>query len=191
VRLAVRTQDEGAAAVDFLLQPGLVRIPAGQSATVRLRAITASAPNGNATADGYVIAAIAGGGGLRLPWAISFGPTDVDLIDRAFLSEKSFKASDVRPALLSVDAGRVLEVAGRQEIRPLAVLDVQLWRADGTRVGLLARLRDVLPGHYTFGLTGRGPDGQLLSPGDYVVRVVGKPVEGGPAARRRLPFTLR
>jgi hypothetical protein len=49
----------------------------------------------------------------------------------------------------------------------------------------------VLPGRVTFGLTGRGPDGQLLQPGDYVVRVVGYPMEPGPPSRRRLPFTLR
>jgi subtilisin family serine protease len=191
VTLAVRTQGEGAAAVDFLLRPARVRILPGQSALVHLRAITASAPRGNATAGGHVVASIAGGGGLRLPWAISFGPGGVDLIGRATLSSHSFKASDVNPTLLSVDAGRVLDVEGRREIRPLAVLDVALWRADGTEVGLLSRLRDVLPGHYTFGLTGRGPDGQLLPPGDYVVRVVGRPVEGGPASHKRLRFTLR
>jgi minor extracellular serine protease Vpr len=190
VTLAVRTQDEGAAAVDFLLQPARVRIAAGRSVLVHLRAITASAPNGNATADGHVVASVAGGGGIRLPWAISFGPAKVDLLGRASLASRSFKASDVNPALLSVDAGRVLEVEGRREIRPLSILDVELWRADGTQVGLLARLRDVLPGHYTFGLTGRGPDGQLLPPGAYVVRVVGRPVDDGPASSRRLPFTL-
>jgi hypothetical protein len=137
-----------------------------------------------------VVASIAGGGQVRLPWAISFGPAKVDLLGRATLAARSFKASDVNPTLLSVDAGRVLEVEGRREIRPLSILDVQLWRADGTQVGLLARLRDVLPGHYTFGLTGRGPDGQLLPPGEYVVRVVGWPVENGRASHRRLPFSL-
>jgi len=70
-------------------------------------------------------------------------------------------------------------------------LDVLLQRADGTAVGLLARLRDVLPGRYTFGLTGRGPDGQLLPPGNYVLRVIAYPVEEGPPDRRRLSFTLR
>jgi hypothetical protein len=87
-------------------------------------------------------------------------------------------------------------MSGRAEIRPLSVLDIDLWRANATgvgltRVGLLARLRDVLPGRYTFGLTGRGPDGQLLPPGDYIVTIVGQPVDGGPASRRRLPFSLK
>jgi hypothetical protein len=97
----------------------------------------------------------------------------------------------VTPALLAIDAGRVLGVAGAPEIRPLQLLDVDLWRADGTRVGLLARLRDVLPGRYTFGLTGRDPSGQLLPPGNYVIKIVGYPVDGRPLSRRRVPFTLR
>jgi hypothetical protein len=53
------------------------------------------------------------------------------------------------------------------------------------------RLRDVLPGRYTFGLTGRDAAGEPLPPGKYVVKIVGYPVEGRPLVRRRLPFTLR
>jgi hypothetical protein len=189
--LAVRTQDEGAAAVDFAVRPGRIRLARGQSRLVHLSAITASAPSGSATTDGSVVVAVAGGGGIRVPWAIAFGAPDVDLIAGATLSSKSFAASDTKPALLAVDAGRVLDVDGRPEVRPLSRLDVVLWRADGTQVGVLARLRDVLPGRATFGLTGRGPDGQLLPPGDYVLRVVGYPMEPGPPSRRRLPFTLR
>ena len=73
--------------------------------------------------------------------------------------------------MLGVDAGQVLDVAGRPQIRPVRQLDVLLYRSDGTAVGLLARLRDVLPGRYTFGITGRAPDGQLLPPGDYQVEL--------------------
>ena len=189
--LAVRTQDEGAAAVDFSLHPGRIRLEQGKSVLVRLGAITASAPSGSTTTDGAIVVAVAGGGGIRVPWAIAFGASDVDLIAGATLSSKSFAASDTKPALLAVDAGRVLDVGGHPEVRPLSRLDIVLWRADGTQVGVLARLRDVLPGRVTFGLTGRGPDGQLLQPGDYVVRVVGYPMEPGPPSRRRLPFTLR
>jgi hypothetical protein len=189
--LAVRTQDEGAAAVDFSLRPSRVRLRPGHSVLVHLSALTASAPTGSTTADGAIVASVNGGGGARVPWAIAFGPDRLDLIAKATLSSKSFAASDITPTLLSIDAGRVLGVAGRPEIRPLQLLDVDLWRADGTRIGLLARLRDLLPGRYTFGLTGRGPDGQLLPPGSYVVKVVGYPVEGGPVSRRRLPFTIK
>jgi hypothetical protein len=158
---------------------------------VHVNALTASAPSGSSTADGTIVAGIEGGGGIHVPWAIAFGPGDVDLIAHATLSSTSFKRSDVTPALLSIDAGRVLDVAGRPEVRPLALLDVDLWRADGTRIGLLVRLRDVLPGRYTFGLTGRDPSGKPLPPGKYVVKIIGYPVEGRPLSRHRLPFTLR
>jgi hypothetical protein len=146
---------------------------------------------GAATTDGAVVVGVDGGGGIRIPWAIAFGPGDINLIPAATLSSRSFTASDTRPALLAVDAGRVLEVAGRPELRPVSRLDVELWRTDGTEVGTLARLRDVLPGRYTFGLTGRGPDGQLLAPGTYQIRIVAFPVDVGKASRRRLNFTLR
>jgi subtilisin family serine protease len=191
VAVGVRTQDEGAAAVDFSLHPSSVHLRPGHSILVRIGVVTASAPSGSSTADGAIVASVAGGGQIRVPWAIAFGPDSVDLIARAALSSTTFTASDVTPALLSLDVGRVLHVSGQTEIRPLAVLDVDLWRSDGTRVGLLARVRDVLPGRYTFGLTGRGPDGQLLPPGGYVVKIVGYPVEGRPLSRRRLSFTLK
>jgi subtilisin family serine protease len=189
--LGVRTQDQGAAAVDFHLSPPQLTLAQGKSVLVHLTAITASSPTGSATADGSVLVAVRGGGGIRVPWAIAFGANKVDLIVSATLSAKSFGHSDTRPALLALDAGRVLEVGGRPEIRPVRQLDVVLQRADGTAVGLLARLRDVLPGRYTFGLTGRGPDGQLLPPGGYVLRVSAYPVDQGPPDRRRLTFTLR
>jgi subtilisin family serine protease len=189
--LAVRTQDEGAAAVDFRVRPGRVKVGRGKSVTVHLDAITSSAPVGAATTDGAVVVGVEGGGGIRIPWAIAFGPADINLIASAKLSAHSFAASDNRPALLAVDAGRVLAVDGRPELRPVSRLDVELWRSDGTEVGTLARLRDVLPGRYTFGLTGRGPDGQLLEPGTYQVRIVAFPVDIGKASRRRLDFTLR
>jgi hypothetical protein len=191
LQLGVRTQDEGAAAVDFRIRPDQLTLRRGRSVLVRLNAITASAPSGSATADGAIVVSIPGGGGLRVPWAIAFGAGDVDLISSARLSEKSFARSDTKPALLSIDAGRVLEVTDRPEIRPLSRLDVVLKRGDGSTVGLLARLRDVLPGRYTFGVTGRGPDGQLLPPGRYELRVVAFPVGQGLPSRRRLPFTLR
>jgi subtilisin family serine protease len=189
--LAARTQDEGAAAVDFHVRPGRVTLLRGRTVTIRLDAITSSAPAGSAPTDGAVVVGVDGGGGIRVPWAIAFGPADVDLIQAATLSERSFTASDNKPALLAVDAGRVLELDGRIELRPLSRLDVQLWRADGTEVGTLARLRDVLPGRYTFGITGRGPDGQLLPPGAYSIRVVAYPVDTGLASRRKLNFTLK
>jgi hypothetical protein len=63
-------------------------------------------------------------------------------------------------------------------IEPVGVLELELWTADGRRLGVLARLRDVLPGRYAYGLTGRGPSGRLLAEGSYVLRLRAHPVDG-------------
>ena len=59
------------------------------------------------------------------------------------------------------------------------------------RLGLLARMRDVLPGRYTFGLTGRDARGRPLAHGHYAIQVVAVPVAGGRPTRRTRPFALR
>jgi hypothetical protein len=74
-------------------------------------------------------------------------------------------------------------------LRPLARLDVELWRG-GERIGLLARLRDVLPGSYAFGLTGRGPGGEPLARGTYRLRVLAVPPDGT-YERRFVRFRIR
>ena len=45
-------------------------------------------------------------------------------------------------------------------------------------LGVLARRRELLPGRYTFGLTGRGADGGRLRRGAYVIRVVARSDDG-------------
>lgn len=47
---------------------------------------------------------------------------------------------------------------------------------------MLARLRDLLPGRYSIGLTGRGPGGAKLEPGRYAVRLVAHAVTTGEGA---------
>ena len=73
---------------------------------------------------------------------------------------------------------------------PVARLDVQLFDGDGQALGLLARVRDLLPGRYTFGLTGRDPDGSELEPGPYRVRLVAWPATGGKPSIRSVRFTV-
>jgi len=114
----------------------------------------------------------------------------VPVLGAVRLAPRTFAAADTAPALLSVDAGRVVAATAGPEIVALARLDVELWRG-GRRIGALARLRDVLPGQYTFGLTGRSPAGAPLPPGEYAVEVVAYPLEGGSASRRIVRFSLR
>ncbi len=168
----------------FTLHPAHIVLARGRSVVVHVDAASAG------TAAGVVVGRIEGGGAVRVPWAIT-PSAGADLIRSASLSTTTFRASDRRPALLTVDAGGIETVAGRLELRPLARLDVELAHADGTPVGLLARLRDVLPGRYTFGLTGRGPSGERLPPGRYLLIISGFPVDGGSPSRRKLGLALR
>ena len=113
----------------------------------------------------------------------------VPLVSDVELSAARFRASDRAPAVLSMRAGSVTMRGGRTQLQPLSRLDVELWR--GTRrVGLLARLRDVLPGNYAFGVTGRGPRGAALPRGSYRLRIVAVPPEGQREFDRRLHAAL-
>jgi subtilisin family serine protease len=181
--LAIRTQHEGAATVDFAVRPRRVALAPGRSVVVRVDALTASPAIGSGAADGAVVADVRGGGSLRIPWVLAFAPRPLDPIVSASLAPGSLR--------LIVDAGRVTSAGGRRQIQPLARLDVGLSTPDGRSLGLLARIRDVLPGRYTFQLTGRSPAGAALPPGRYVAAVVAYPADGGLPGRRNLGFVLR
>ena len=82
---------------------------------------------------------------IAIPWAVALPAAAEPLLDDVELSTARFKASDRAPAVLSVRAGGVRDEGGRSQLRPLTRLDVELWRGR-ERLGLLARLRNVLPG---------------------------------------------
>ena len=69
-------------------------------------------------------------------------------------------------------------------------LDLDLSTASGKPLGLLARLRDLLPGRYAFGLTGRGPGGHILPPGRYRLLLVAYPTAGGPPSTAAVAFSI-
>jgi hypothetical protein len=124
-----------------------------------------------------------------VPWAVRFGPLEAQLLSEIRLSKVSFPASDAAPAILAFRAGNVARTTAGDAIQPLASLDVELWTTK-RRLGVLARLRDLLPGAYAFGLTGRGPGGAQLKPGTYVLQLVAVPTAGDPPVRRRLAFAI-
>ena len=186
VRLSVQHVSEGAAAVRVAVRPGAIDLPEGLSAKVTVTASVASAPVGDGPAAGVVVAAVGPGSAVRIPWVVAFGPQTGPLLARVRLSAHSFKPSDAAPALLSFQAGRV--TGGR--IVPVARLDVRLSGPNGF-VGLLARIRDVLPGSYAFGLTGRGPVGEILGPGMYTARLVAYPTAGGSPSVQAVRFMIR
>jgi hypothetical protein len=150
---------------------------------VTLTAKLKGAPPEGGSAEGALLLVARGAGPLKIPWAITFGPQRHDLISEVALSAVSFKPSDTAPAVLSLQAGLVVPGAVGAEVHPVARLDFELWRG-GERLGLLARLRDLL-------LTGRDPDGAPLDPGRYRVRLVATPTSDGPPTSRTIGFTIK
>jgi hypothetical protein len=146
-------------------------------------------PRRVAVIEGRARLLVAGGGRVLVPWAVALPSKRAPLLAGVRLSVRSFRASDRAPAVLVVRAGQVHDLDGRRQLRPLSRLDVELWR-DGKQMGLLARLRDVLPGRYAFGITGRGPRGGALARGEYSLRVVATPPVGRPE-RAVVGFRIR
>jgi hypothetical protein len=180
---------EGIAGLSVTAKPEQVRLQPGRSATVALTARLSFRPRGLGAIQGRVRLELAGGGRAYVPWAVTLPARGAALIGGVELSAASFRPSDRAPAVLTVQAGQVRDLAGRRQVRPLSRLDVELWRGE-QQVGLLARLRDVLPGRFAFGLTGRGPRGGVLAKGLYRLRIVAVPPDGEPEAEV-LDFRLR
>jgi hypothetical protein len=107
------------------------------------------------------------------------------------LSTDSFTPSDAGPALLTFRAGRLVTEAGRDAVQPVALLSLELIDAKGTVLGTLATLRDLLPGRYAFGLTGRTPAGNTLGKGRYRIRVTAVPSLSSPSSSAEVAFTIK
>jgi hypothetical protein len=128
---------------------------------------------------------------LRVPWALLFRGTSAALLGRASISDRSFRASDANPAILTVQAGGLVRDGGLQ-IEPVRRLDILLYDASGRYVGVMARLRNLLPGSYSFGITGRGPTSVRLAAGRYQLRLAAwptLPLDSKPA-RAQVSFTI-
>src|SRR5262249_44824362 len=91
--------------------------------------------------------------------------------------QTTFAPSDANPAVLTFVAGRVDGSTEAPQLLPLEELRLDLFH-DNRLLGTIARVRDLLPGEYAFGLTGRGPRGRQLPRGNYSVRIVATPVAG-------------
>jgi hypothetical protein len=167
-----------------------VRLKPGRQAPVRLDARLNGEPPADGSAEGAVLLVPRGSDPLRVPWVVTFGRRSTDLISAVALSESAFKPSDTTPAVLSLQAGLVVPTPEGAQVQPVSRLDVWLWRGRN-RLGLLARLRDLLPGRIAFGLTGRGPDGTVLPRGTYRVQLVATPTGDGPATTRTIEFQIR
>ena len=142
--------------------------------------VSAAARARRGFAGGALVVSARGARAVRVPWAVSFAAPPRRLVSAVRLSHSRFQASDSAPVVLAFRAGRVETAPDGRTIEPIARLDVELWTARGRRLGVIARLRNLLPGRYALGLTGRGPRGSELAPGTYTVRLRAHPVDGQP-----------
>jgi minor extracellular serine protease Vpr len=188
--LLVRVRSPGRGGLELVSKPRWVRLKPGGQSPLTLSARLNGVPPDGGSAEGAVLLVARGAGPLRIPWAITFGPQRRDLISAVALSTPSFRPSDLTPAVLSLQAGLVVPSAVGAEVHPVARLDVELWRR-GERLGLITRLRDLLPGRVAIGLTGRGPTGAPLDPGRYALRLVAVPTNGGPRTSRTIAFRIK
>jgi len=92
--------------------------------------------------------------------------------------------------VLTIVAGRVDGTAERPQLLPLRLLAIDLYRGK-REIGRLVQIRDVLPGRYAFGITGRGPRGGRLPRGDYTLRVLAVPVGRSAVDQQLVPFTVK
>ena len=189
VSLSPRPEGGESEVLSVRIEPDRVVLRQGAEQKVKVTVALSAAPTGDAVA-GAIEARPDGGRRLRIPWAIDPRPDHGGLLGKVALSARRFSPSVTAPARLTVEAGAVVRGSGGVELRPVGRLDVQLWRADGTGLGLLARVRDLLPGRYTFGLTGRDPEGRTLPAGSYRLRLVAWPTVPGKPSVRTASFTV-
>ena len=168
--------------------PSTIEIAAGGNATVKITARATRRPSLDIVA-GTLTARPAGGQALRIPWVITFRLPAGPLLGAATVAPAAFSPSDSKPARLDVAVGRII-TAGGLEVEPVARLDLLLYSAGGAFLGALYHQVDLLPGTYSFGLTGRTPSGSPLTPGSYEIRIVAWPELGGKPTRARAAFRI-
>jgi minor extracellular serine protease Vpr len=188
--LPVRVRVVGEGGLEITSKPDRAYIRPGGTRTLQLRARIVGSPPAAGSAEGSVLLIARGAGPLRVPWEITYGPPPRRLIAAVGLSATAFKPSDTTPAVLSLRAGRVVEAATGPQVQPVRRLDVELWRGP-RRLGLLARLRDLLPGRVAIGLTGRNPEGGLLRRGKFTIRLLAIPTSDGLWARQTIDFRIK
>jgi minor extracellular serine protease Vpr len=174
--------------VEITADPQRVRIRPGRSALVVVRANTAALSAEAGAATGELVLRGSDSPEVHVPWTVAIPPV-VDLVTRLSLERTGTRVSDATPAALSFVAGSV-SAAPDPQVRAVELLEVQLWRG-GERIGVLAQRRELLPGRYTFGLTGRSPTGERLGRGAFTIRLVAYPGDGTRRQADTITYRIR
>jgi minor extracellular serine protease Vpr len=190
VEVSIQTINLAPKAVEITFNPPELALRPGRSRNVVVRADTSDLSEQAGVATGELVLLVRDSTEVHVPWAVSVPAQDVDLLTRVRLrAPEGGRVSDATPAVLSLVAGAVTTTPAL-EVRPLDTLEVRLLR-NGELLGVLARRLEVLPGRYTFGLTGRAPDGDPLSAGRYTVNVVARPGKGMRRFVESVPYVVR
>jgi hypothetical protein len=176
---------------DVVLTESRVSLAPGESVDVGVLATVPTLPTVPGALTGAIRVVPEFAQAFRVPWAVAAPVDGRPLLAGVRLSQTTFVPSDVNPVVLDVGAGRVDGTIGQPQLLPLTTLEVELLRGDGHLLGTLVTLRDVLPGHYRFGITGRDAGSRRLRPGSYRLRVVATPVGAGTVDTRDVPFRIR
>lgn len=187
IRVSSDERDKGGGrGLVFAFAPARMRIPPGGIARfyVAVRSLIPAGP----PVEGMFSVRPEGSASIRVPWLVTFQPRNHELLGSVRLSMASFRPSDNAPAVLSFQAGRI---ASGGQLEPVARLDLDLRGPGGARLGILAQLRDLLPGRYAFGLTGRDATGKALEPGRYRLKLTAYPTGEGPPSRAAVVFAIR
>jgi subtilisin family serine protease len=186
--VSTRTLDVRVRSAPLRASAARVRLRPGRSARIWL---TARAGRPAQAVEGAVELTPSGSGSsIRIPWVAVPRPIEPDLLGSIVLEPDRFAPSDAAPAVLAFRAGSLLRSDQGEETEPVARLELELWRDGGRKLGILAQLRNLLPGQFLYGLTGRGPGGKKLRAGRYVLHLAAYPTGGGPPTRREVPFTI-
>jgi hypothetical protein len=179
-------------ALHFTVRPSQLVLGPGRARRVKITVRAPAAP-GDSVVTGTIRVAAAGSETLHVPWALQFVQPTSNLLARVSIDQASFAPSDTSPALLSVQAGALVRNHGVVQIEAVSRLDVLLYTSAGRFVGVLARLRDLLPGTYSFGITGRGPSSVRLPAGGYELRLAAWPTlpKDAPPSRAQVRFTIK
>jgi hypothetical protein len=175
--------------VTISVEPDRVRLGPGRSGEVTVTATTRELSQEAGVATGELVLRVAGAEEAHVPWAVAVPRPGAPLLSRVEIRTTGRRVTDTSPAILSLVAGSVTPSPDPQ-VRALASLELQLVR-DRETLGVLARRRELLPGRYSFGLTGRGPDGERLRRGAYVVRVVARSDDGTRRSVESVPYLVR
>ncbi len=177
------------AALRLAIKPRRTEIEPGGVARIAVHIPPITIARGEAALGSLTVTPLTGVA-IHVPWAVVLRPARA-LLGPLTLTRASFKPSESRPSVVVMRVGRVLRTVDGNTVVPVLRLDVELWTDDGKRLGLLTRLRDLLPGRYAIGLTGHAPGGKVLSPGAYRLRVFAWPTGGGRPTVRSVPFRIR